>query len=407
MSGDSLTPVMECWICCDSKSPEPLVQPCACKGSMRGVHVSCVEQWVRRQRQIEAAGSDATPRCPVCHSEYDGFEERPARRRYALHLAMRAAAAVHRIAVMPVLCRTLQCSAVGCARLPADVCYLLAAFLTLAGMRTVLVLTTSLPIGVPHPQSPILARFFVTSPGRLGRHIRESCLTAALLGLLWGVGDISLAGLLPYVLASMLPAAKCLILFIAQGRHQLSRGRQAVKVCWIVLVGGPIFVLRIFRRSARRSMYPLSAGPHRLVAFATIPLCPICGSNLFLLALWAVHSEVLVFCLVQVATNRRLRWRRGSRWLFLICDVSVVAVYATVSRAEPCRWFRGDLLRTSRFLESLVYPMSLVWTLLLFWLAMAINWKLCLRHYQNWRRRHGVFRLRVGVEGYVPLPREP
>ena len=34
----------ECWICCDATSTEPLIQPCACRGSMSGVHASCVEK---------------------------------------------------------------------------------------------------------------------------------------------------------------------------------------------------------------------------------------------------------------------------------------------------------------------------------------------------------------------------
>ena len=37
----------ECWICREDGSQEPLIQPCACTGSMSGVHASCVEQWIR------------------------------------------------------------------------------------------------------------------------------------------------------------------------------------------------------------------------------------------------------------------------------------------------------------------------------------------------------------------------
>eukprot|EP00438_Fugacium_kawagutii_P019438 Skav202636 [mRNA] locus=scaffold1942:22898:23518:- [translate_table: standard] len=59
----------ECWICRDVTG-EPLIQPCRCRGSMSGVHASCVEEWIRSHRRT--ARDDAPPRCSVCHHPFQG-----------------------------------------------------------------------------------------------------------------------------------------------------------------------------------------------------------------------------------------------------------------------------------------------------------------------------------------------
>ena len=64
---------LECWICRDV-TDEPLIQPCRCRGSMSGVHASCVEEWIRSHRRT--ARDDAPPRCSVCHQPYQGFGQK-------------------------------------------------------------------------------------------------------------------------------------------------------------------------------------------------------------------------------------------------------------------------------------------------------------------------------------------
>merc|ERR1719276_286315 len=73
MGEDDAAPA-ECWICRDTTN-EPLIQPCACRGSMSGVHASCVENWIRHHRRN--AVNDEQPRCSVCHQHYQGYERRP------------------------------------------------------------------------------------------------------------------------------------------------------------------------------------------------------------------------------------------------------------------------------------------------------------------------------------------
>ena len=60
------TELLECWICRDAGTSEPLVRPCRCRGSMGGVHASCVEAWIHRTAGTRA--SDEAPACPVCRT---------------------------------------------------------------------------------------------------------------------------------------------------------------------------------------------------------------------------------------------------------------------------------------------------------------------------------------------------
>jgi len=74
----------ECWICRDSSRAEPLIQPCACRGSMSGVHASCVEDWIRHHRANAQDGE--VPKCSVCKQPYRGTEQRPGPMGFVQHL---------------------------------------------------------------------------------------------------------------------------------------------------------------------------------------------------------------------------------------------------------------------------------------------------------------------------------
>ncbi|CAE7027843.1 EMB2654 [Symbiodinium sp. CCMP2592] len=73
-----------CWICRDPDRAEPLVAPCRCRGSMRGVHASCIESWVaarqeQRMRSEMQGGDSVQPRicCDLCGEPYQA-EHQPA-----------------------------------------------------------------------------------------------------------------------------------------------------------------------------------------------------------------------------------------------------------------------------------------------------------------------------------------
>jgi len=54
-----------CRVCFGDEDGGPLVQPCACRGSVQWIHVHCLEQW-RRTGPRE----DAAYRCGQCMDYY-------------------------------------------------------------------------------------------------------------------------------------------------------------------------------------------------------------------------------------------------------------------------------------------------------------------------------------------------
>ena len=51
---------MECRICFEDDTNEPLLAPCDCSGSMRWVHKSCLQKWIHMKQSSQ---------CPVCKQE--------------------------------------------------------------------------------------------------------------------------------------------------------------------------------------------------------------------------------------------------------------------------------------------------------------------------------------------------
>ncbi|CAK0807416.1 unnamed protein product [Prorocentrum cordatum] len=75
-------------------SAEPIIQPCACRGSMSGVHTSCVETWIAHHRAN--AINDEVPKCTVCNQPYSGTERRPGALLYARHICRGVARSLSR-----------------------------------------------------------------------------------------------------------------------------------------------------------------------------------------------------------------------------------------------------------------------------------------------------------------------
>ena len=98
----------ECWICRDTTS-EPLIQPCLCRGSMSGVHASCVEEWIRHHRRT--ATNDAPPQCSVCHQAYHGSERIPGVRDFVRHKCRDFGTQCCRTLLLVLLLMTYQANA--------------------------------------------------------------------------------------------------------------------------------------------------------------------------------------------------------------------------------------------------------------------------------------------------------
>ena len=64
----------ECRICGGGDEDGPLMNPCACTGSMSLIHADCLRKWIETRRQNAAhghGGTSADPmRCEICHENY-------------------------------------------------------------------------------------------------------------------------------------------------------------------------------------------------------------------------------------------------------------------------------------------------------------------------------------------------
>jgi hypothetical protein len=74
----------DCRICFDASSPESMVAPCACKGSLQHVHTSCLMRWALERAALGAARGCLV--CEVCHTDF----ALPAARKEELQQALSA-----------------------------------------------------------------------------------------------------------------------------------------------------------------------------------------------------------------------------------------------------------------------------------------------------------------------------
>ncbi|KAJ4462466.1 putative E3 ubiquitin-protein ligase MARCH5 [Paratrimastix pyriformis] len=56
----------ECRICHEADSPENMIDPCACSGSIKWVHRKCLDEW-----RVAAPDPKAFFECTTCHTKYD------------------------------------------------------------------------------------------------------------------------------------------------------------------------------------------------------------------------------------------------------------------------------------------------------------------------------------------------
>jgi len=157
-----------------------LVRPCACRGTMSGVHASCVEQWVTHHREV-AAG---VPQCPVCHQPYVGFDRRPDLGTFARIIG--CSAAVQRCVRWIIFFSVIQAFAWMAANpshhlpLPAGI-VLDVAFLV-AGVLETASLTVSLPPGCDPPQSQVLRQLHIGDRVQLLHRILDAVFAVLIMG---------------------------------------------------------------------------------------------------------------------------------------------------------------------------------------------------------------------------------
>jgi len=430
---------LECWICHDALSMEPLVQPCRCRGSMAGVHASCVEAWVRCHRQDAL---HEPPRCPVCRAEYGGSDRHPGLRALAQQLAGQllrtVGEAVRFLALVMLLaqyCADGGDGAAGSHAIPG----LAAAALTVFLVQKVMVLSVSLPPLRPPPAGRLARRFFTTDEWCLARHVAEVLFTAMLLGIRCARGELCPARFLPVAVGALAPFMQLLKWYPVVACAKEAALSTAFTLCAPMLAC--LEAGHLAWQHRRCLVNPLDGAPHVALGLLAVCLCLGCSSMRPATVLFAAHAALLALGLLERITLQRLPWRGGCRWWCAVLVAVEVANLAlgrwwltlllmlpalhvlqqAAARPRPQGTLEGPLrwcmLLVATEVASLglqgvrggppaaaaaAGPAMLVWLCLLAGLACAVNWRRGLQHYHGWQRRHATFVLCTQVPGAAP-----
>jgi hypothetical protein len=384
---------IECWVCRDTDSPEPLIQPCACRGSMSGVHASCVEQWINRHRR-DAVHAEA-PRCSVCHQEYRGYEWQPGVREFArsqcYDCGRQTCVTGLRSVVLVALLTCLQEAAD--TKIPLAVRVLFIVGVALVSLHKVLILTISLPPHQAPPEHRFAKLFFVGDPQRLAIHMAEGAAAVTMLLFFCLLRALPLALGLPFAALGLIPVAKVLI-----HRHPNLDGACFRQACTglLALIFSPFLItwalLLMLRRYPQRVLHPLGAGLHIIVALTAVPLCLFCESNVPVIILWAVHSFFVAVGLLEMLLVKRFAWKEDLLWL-ISAQITALAMYLANTL---CVFPKGIGSGSKEGTRLVVLGVSTLWLLLVLGLALSVNRALLLGYFRTWQHRHGTFRLQGG-----------
>lgn len=372
----------ECWICRDLGT-EPLIHPCGCRGSMSGVHASCVEQWMRHQRQ--AGGGGNRPRCSICREPYLGHEERPGLRSFLFHYARDFGGQLIRSAFLVTMLLGFQdcCRNEATLPLPASIVFIL--MFGCVMIHKFAVLAASLPLHRPPPRSPRAQRFHTSDPQKLARHAAEALTTTCVFAAWYMRGELPLVAFLPIGIMGV-----SLVLKVFSSRLTWS----CVWALFRALLRSlllPVLLLRrltvslLTPRIVLQLVHPLGAASHGIVALGTL-LLMLCSSNVPVVILWAVHSAALVMAIAEKVVAGRLVWRHKFAWIY-VAQLAFFSMYV----ANTCRSFPNGFCPHRTWVP--VATASTLWLACICAMALAANWEDCVRHYRSWQRQHGVFTL--------------
>lgn len=394
--------VPECWICREDGSIEPLIQPCACSGSMSGVHASCVERWIRTHRAN--AQSNEVPHCSVCGEPYAGSERRPGPVGFAQHLcvdfAQQACRSVVLVGLLVMYWAAAQPDIVVATwqpGIPVRVLLLLisGSFFSYKAM----VLVVSLPRGHPRPQN-CLRIFHIADFRMLAVHIAEAMATVVIAALWCAYGQLPYYYFLPLCLIVVLPLINILL------RHEGTPCSMRAVMVVIFIVTSPLAVLvhigKLLWRDPKRLIDPFDGLVHVLVPLIAIPLCWFCESTIPVVVLWGMHSLVLFISVIEKRVIKRMHWKEGRIW-WIAMQLSVLSAYI------------GNLLHSSSDVQEfgheaqlLIFGVSLFWLSLVCCLVIQVNWGLCVEQYRAWQQRNGSFALsRTPSPVGTPATRSP
>lgn len=392
----------ECWICRDPDISEQLIQPCACRGSMSGVHASCVEQWIRHHRQN--AVSDVVPRCSVCHQPYCGSEVRPGAMRYVGHLCADGWKVVIRatlfvLVIVGFFFGAASPDEASTLAIPVWVRVVLVTVFAVWFLRKLCVLSVSLPLAQQAPANQYLRRFFTADIKQIALHSYEVTFSVTMVCVWWFTGQISLAFALPVACAALIPVLKVL-----SARHPSLACLWNVGKCLLITLLTPIIIPCAIVKLVWMHSHPLDGGFHLVVCVAVIPMSLLCASNLPLIVLWGAHSTLMVAALVERLLVKRLQWKQGVCW-GLVVQMALLAFYTTCLCDFSHGVGEGEDDTEPTGYSLVAYGCSAIWLLLVISLSLSINWTLTVSQYRSryrtWQNRHGSFRLQAspGAEG--------
>eukprot|EP00435_Cladocopium_sp_Y103_P005494 s2668_g1.t2 len=413
---------------------EPLVQPCRCRGSMGGVHASCVEAWVEYHRRSTFQGAEA-PCCPVCRYPYGGRNMAPGPKVLFRHLTrcfgqqlLLTLSEALRFAILGTLlvhfCRRPTVAS------PLETNdwrhWLRRPAAEPPELHTLAVLLISLPPHRAPPHRRMLQRLFTSDTWRLARHVAELLATVLLLGCRCFYGDLPFACFLPVGLLAILPICQ-----LALWYRPTDWCREGA------LMSAPLLLALELGQLAwqcRYRFFNVRDGPmHLLIALIACPLALLRSSLKPALMLFMAHSAA------GALASRD--WRPGNTWFYAVMEAFSLAVeqkwitllllllaLRALQRAAvdppppmprngigslllqgPMWWCSllvigeasGLLLRELgpvRDGARQVSVASLAWLVLLLLLACSVNWSRCCSDYRRWQRRNTTFVLALERE---------
>jgi len=403
----------ECWICRDSSSNEPLIQPCACQGSMSGVHATCVEEWIRHHRRN--AVNDELPRCSVCHQTYEGYQRLPGVGHFLRHMAVDALKQIVRTVVIVVALVCYLISAIpydpdgSKVKLPMVVRVVLISLFFVASLYKVALIAISVPPHRPPPRSACLRRYFFVSDFKsLVMHWAEVFSSVVILTFWFVMGVLPLVFFLPFPLLALVPSIRmclgapsleCLRLALMVTRAMITTPCVAL---WLLVTRAwrnPRGCLRTARKCLLMMVHPLDAGLHIIVAVVSLVLCLCCSSNVPVLVLWGVHGTLVSVGLLEAVFVKKWRWTNGPLW-WLSLQFCALAGYI----ADSICTFPNGLGDPQE--DSVVRWLSVPWVALFAGLTLATNWQFIVGYYRTWQHQHGEFTLATEPAGTSVAPAE-
>jgi len=381
--------VEECWICREDGSQEPLIRPCACRGSMDGVHASCVEAWVNHHRS-RATGAEL-PKCSVCGQTYSGTERRPGLAGFARHIC----ADFWRQAIRSgILVTVLVCYWIG-AQEEWVVIWVRVPLLVVAGvflLHKALVLVLSLPYSHPPPQNACCRRLYTEDMRLVAIHIAEFVSVLVIAALWYFYGQIDW-----YYVASL-----CCLALVPLFTTLMRQGSQACSIRSLrylaLILLSPIillvFIIKLLCQNPRRLADPTDGLLHLFVALITISLSFI-HSNAPVLITWAVHCGVLLIGIADKFAIRKVTWKEGRIWWIFMQTALVSAYVANLLHG----FSEGFFVEQSMLV---VFFASILWLILCCTLSISVNWGLCIQQYRRWQNRNGSFTLNPTISAVPP-----